>query len=231
MTDSSVPEGHQGLHSALYGEDGAEIHSSGKYNFRRGEDDGDAIVPLSDYLESRDGEKPLGVYAVYDGDHNIQYIGYARNIVLALKKHRNALGDDLCAFVRVMVFMNKAMTTRENLEREALDWMEHEGTIPPGNGAERELWEDVNTLGVTNMSSGERREYEEKKNKLKKAMGANLHDDVPGESLESKERRLRLVKAVEGDNWSAYIDEQTKATEGDGVHTVVVSHRSPPPAH
>ena len=220
MTDSSVPEGHQGLHSALYGEEGAEIHSSGKYNFRKGEDDGDAIVPFSAYLESRDGEKPLGVYAVYDSDHNIQYIGYSRNIVLALKKHRKALGDDVCAFVRVMVFMNKAMTSRENLEREALDWMEHEGTLPPGNGAERELWEDVNTLGVTNMSSDERREYEEKKNKLKKAMGANLHDDVPGESLESKERRLRLVKAVEGDNWSAVIDEQTKATESDGRHVV-----------
>lgn len=212
LSDSNVPEGHRGLHGALYGEGGAEIHAATKYNFRKGEDDGDAILDVKTYLVSRDGERPLGVYAVYDGEHNVQYIGYSRNIVLALKKHLANVGEDVCAFVRVMVFMNKAMTTRENLEREAMDWIDHEGTLPPGNGAEKELWEGTATLGVDAMSSRERETYEEKKNKMRKAMGANLHDDVPGESLDSKERRLRLIKAVEGDNWSAVISEQTRET-------------------
>lgn len=31
------------------------------------------------------GERPLGVYALYDEKHNLQYVGYARNIVLAVK--------------------------------------------------------------------------------------------------------------------------------------------------
>jgi len=221
LSDENVPEGHRGLHGALYGEGGAEIHSTVKYNFRKGEDDGDAILSVNTYLTSRDGERPLGVYAVYDAEHNIQYIGYSRNIVLALKKHLTTVGEDVCAFVRVMVFMNKAMTTRENLEREALDWIEHEGTLPPGNGVEKDLWEGTKTLGVDTMSAKERDDYEEKKNKMRKAMGANLHDEVPGESLDSKERRLRLIKAVEGDNWSAVINEQTKeAIEAEGSSAV-----------
>lgn len=31
------------------------------------------------------GERPLGVYALYDDKHNLQYVGYSRNIVLAVK--------------------------------------------------------------------------------------------------------------------------------------------------
>lgn len=51
----------------------------------QGEDDGTSLLPVSAYLSRRDGEKPLGVYAIYDEQHNVQYVGYSRNIVLAVK--------------------------------------------------------------------------------------------------------------------------------------------------
>eukprot|EP00210_Caulerpa_lentillifera_P004565 g4355.t1 len=232
ISDSNVPEGHRGLHGALYGEGGAELHNSSSYEFRDGEDDGEAVMTVSSYLATREGERPLGVYAVYDKSHNIQYIGYSRNIVLALKRHVEKLGEDLCYYLRVMVFMNRAMSTRENLEREALDWIEREGTLPPGNGAEKDLWDlGSDTLGVSNMSDKERAVYEEKKNKLRKAMGENLHDPVPGESLESKERRLRLIKAVEGDNWSAVVNEQTNETIEGKPQEQIVSPFAQAPIH
>ena len=41
------------------------------------------------------------------------------------------------------------------------------------------------------------------------AMGENLHDDVAGEAPDARERRLRMIAAVEGDNWSEVIQEQT----------------------
>lgn len=44
------------------------------------------------------------------------------------------------------------------------------------------------------MSEAERAEYEEKKLKLRKAMGENLHDDVEGEDMDSKARRLALLQ-------------------------------------
>ena len=48
--------------------------------------------------------------------------------------HLNRVGDERCAFVRAMVFANRAMATRANLEREARNWIDAEGTTPPGNG-------------------------------------------------------------------------------------------------
>jgi hypothetical protein len=40
-------------------------------------------------------------------------------------------------------------------------------------------------------------------------MGENLNDGVEGEAEDSKQRRLKLIAAVEGDNWSGVIDAQT----------------------
>lgn len=222
VTDENVPEGHQGLHGFLYGEGGAEEHEDRMYDFRRGEDDGSTILSVASYLDSRDGEKPLGVYAVYDVDKNLQYVGFARNIVLAVKGHMSRVGDDRCAYVRPMVFMNRAMATRANLEREAQNWVDQVGTIPPGNGVERHLWESTTEGSGQDgkvMSQKELEGYEEKKVKLRKAMGENLHDDVAGETLEAKERRLKMIKAVEGDDWSAVIDEQTKEAVGQAAGT------------
>lgn len=40
---------------------------------------------MGEYLETRDGERPLGVYALYDAHNNVQYVGYSRNMVIAVK--------------------------------------------------------------------------------------------------------------------------------------------------
>jgi len=47
----------------------------------QGEDDGSTVLSAESYLESREGESPLGCYCVYDSDQNLQYVGYSRNIV------------------------------------------------------------------------------------------------------------------------------------------------------
>lgn len=221
MSDASVPEGHKGLHGFLYGEGGAEEHDTQAYSVRHGEDDGQSILPLREYLDDRDGEKPIGVYALYDQRRELQYVGFSRNIVLSVKGHTERVGEDRCAFVKAMVFANKAMATRGNLEREAANWLEDAGTTPPGNGSEQELWSGNSC--VTTMSATERSEYEDKKLKMRKAMGENLGDDVPGETIDAKQRRLNLIKAVEGDDWSAVIDGQTSET------VVPAAEEAPPP--
>ena len=43
------------------------------------------MLPVSEYLEARDGERPVGVYALLDKRRNTQYVGYSRNMVLAIK--------------------------------------------------------------------------------------------------------------------------------------------------
>lgn len=212
VTDSAVPEGHKGLHGFLYGEEGGDRHtvSTDKYQFREDEDDGTTLLPVKSYVESREGEKPLGVYALYDTHHNLQYVGYSRNVVLATKAHLGLVGEEKCAFIKVMVFRNKAMATRANLEREVQNWLDESGTIPPGNGAERQLWESTQVFDTKNMSPAELEEYEEKKLRMKKAMGDALIEN--GDNDDAETRRLKLIQAVQGDDWSAVIDGQSKET-------------------
>ena len=51
-----------------------------------------------------------------------------------LQGHLEGVGEERCAFVRAMVFANRAMATRSNLEREAQNWIREAGTTPSGNG-------------------------------------------------------------------------------------------------
>ncbi|GJP31752.1 hypothetical protein CLOM_g14821 [Closterium sp. NIES-68] len=70
------------------------------------------------------------------------------------------------------------------------------------------------------LSEGERAEQEERRLRMRKAMGENLMDDeeyrrkVEGEGAdgESERRRLQLLQATEGDDWSSVIHGQTQET-------------------
>lgn len=224
VTNDAVPEGHKSLHNALYGQEGDAHGTSRRYNFREGEDDGSSILAVPAYLDSRDGEKPLGVYAVYDERHALQYVGYSRNMVLAIKGHLARVGEERCAFVRPMVFANKAMAGRTHMEAQVDDWLAEAGVTPPGNGVEAHLWgaggsSEASTdesaaaaaVDVSLMSPAERAEYEERKLKLRKAMGESLADDEDVDQ-DAAQRRLALMAAVSGDNWSAVVSQQTEET-------------------
>ena len=47
---------------------------------------------------------------------------------------------------------------------------------------------------VAAMSAAEREEHEDRALKLRKAMGENLGDDVEGEDVSARERRLNLIR-------------------------------------
>lgn len=214
VTDDNVPEGHKGLHGFLYGDDGADVHGTGSKEFllTDGEDDGLSIVVLDDYLKSREGLKLAGIYAVYNSNSALQYVGYSRNVILSLKSHRNRVGREKCFSVRVKVFTDLAMVTRTRLEEERLNWLD-ESEIPPGNSIEKDLWEITSGgANLNHMPESEKIQYEEKKLKMRKAMGENLHDEVDGEEDDARTRRLKLLQATEGDDWSGVIDGQTKDT-------------------
>ena len=51
----------------------------------QGEDDGQSLLAVGDYLGDRDGEKPIGVYALYDACRELQFVSYSRNLVLSVK--------------------------------------------------------------------------------------------------------------------------------------------------
>lgn len=50
MTDATVPEGHKSLHGALYGEGGAEVHSSRKAGYQ--------LIPVRTAMRLIFGHRP-----------------------------------------------------------------------------------------------------------------------------------------------------------------------------
>lgn len=213
VTDESVPEGHAGLHGFLYGEKGSEVHGSQTQQItaKPGEDDGSSIIPFQDYVNTRENLKFVGVYAIYNNEDQIQYVGYARNVVMSLKSHMDKVGPSRCCSVRVKIFTDPSLLSRGRLEQEKNKWLDQYG-LPPGNSTDQDLWDCGRVLSIKAMSEEERKDYEEKKLKLRKAMGENLYDEVEGEDEESSIRRLNLLRATEGDDWSGVIDRQTKET-------------------
>ena len=231
-TDSNIPEGHQQLHETLYdgNESAAYVHQSKeKYRFIDGEDDGSSLVPLEEFLAKRSGSErapPVGVYAIYDASRALQYVSYSRNIVLAVKSRLETVGEEKCAFVRNMVFANTAMQTRQALEAQQSNWINEHGTVPPGNGIEKEVW-DV-PFNVTAMSDKERTVYHDKKEKMVAAMGEVSSSDSSSSSSSSspsslkkaddeflnRDRAADLKSAVEENDWSAVIEQQTREATG-----------------
>ncbi len=51
------------------------------------------------------------------------------------------MGEERCAYVRALVVANRALMSRGHLEEQADNWLAEAGTLPPGNGVERDLWE------------------------------------------------------------------------------------------
>lgn len=170
---------------------------------------------MESWLRAREGAKVPGVYAVYDSARSLQLVSYSRNVVLSLRTHLAAQGEQLCASVRVKVFAAQAVTSRANLEAEANSWLLAAGAPPPGNAADAARW----GAGTVVMSASERAGYEELKLKMRRAMGDkgvlvpdDGQDSVSGDAAQ---RRLDMISAMERDDWSTVIDGQTREVLGE----------------
>lgn len=112
------------------------------YALRDTVDDGTAVVSVAAWVEAREGEPPVAVYGIYDTSESLQYVGYAKDAVSAVKRHRDNVGDERANKVRVAAIANKSMATRANLRAEAdrwiREWVEQNGgedsAVPPGKG-------------------------------------------------------------------------------------------------
>eukprot|EP01024_Parvocaulis_polyphysoides_P042725 TRINITY_DN3900_c0_g1_i17.p1 TRINITY_DN3900_c0_g1~~TRINITY_DN3900_c0_g1_i17.p1 ORF type:complete len:452 (+),score=70.09 TRINITY_DN3900_c0_g1_i17:27-1358(+) len=214
ISDTNVPEGHQSLHGFLYDADTESVHninSDSLNKYSQEEDDGEVLISIERYLNERENVKQLSVFGVYDANKNLQYVGYSRNTVGSLRGILSKVGNERCAFLRTKIFRDKRMASRSVMEEEAQKWIDQADSVPPGNSVESELWSGNQGI-VRKLSEIELEEYEMLKLKMKKAMGESLNKDTDQESEQAKIRRLKTIQAVEGDNWSAVISQQTEQT-------------------
>ena len=167
----------------------------------------ETIMPLDAWCEAVENAKIAGVYAMLNGDRQTQYIGYSRNVALALRGHVTQIGADICALVRVQPFK---FPKRDEMEALQNAWIAELDATPSGNMDDSGLW--ANTIGaaaIAAMSAAERQAYDEKKLKLRKAMAEAESREV-GE--EEGDRCNNLEAAVIEDDWSSLVQQQTQET-------------------
>jgi hypothetical protein len=78
----------------------------------------------------------VGVYAIFDADQKLQYIGYSRDIYLSLKQHL-VRQPQHCYWLKVATIDRP---NRAVLEETRDSWMTENGSTPIGNGADVALW-------------------------------------------------------------------------------------------
>jgi hypothetical protein len=205
----NVPQAHRGLHDFLYSSD--DEHSISAAEAPSLEINSDNTIALETWCAETAEAKVAGVYAVLDRDRQTQYIGYSRNVTLSLKSHLAQHGADTCTFVKVQPFK---FPKREEMEQLRDAWIAELPQTPSGNSDTSGTWAGtVKDAASQTMSPAEREAYEEKKLKLRRAMAdGTLHQEAPQTQTDT-ERQQELETAVEGDNWSAVIREQTQDTQ------------------
>lgn len=100
-----------------------------------------ASLPWTPYIDDQ-GQLPVqfqgkvGVYAIFDQAHILQYIGYSRDVNLSLKQHL-VRRPQSCYWLKVETIDRPSRTLLTDI-RDA--WIAENGAIPLGNGPEEPIW-------------------------------------------------------------------------------------------
>lgn len=78
----------------------------------------------------------VGVYAIFDREQKLQYVGYSRDVDLSLKQHL-VRQPQKCYWLKVQTTDRPSRAFLESI-REA--WIAESGAIPPGNSIEEAKW-------------------------------------------------------------------------------------------
>jgi hypothetical protein len=112
------------------------------------------------YIDDRgevmaDFEGKIGVYAIFDGDKVLQFVGYSRDIYLSLKQHL-VRQPQCCYWVKVQTIERPQRQVLEDIENA---WMIEDGVISITKSLCKEKW--INPIDVRDlMTVEERNDYE-----------------------------------------------------------------------
>lgn len=96
----------------------------------------------------------IGVYAIFDRDRVLAFVGYSRDIYSSLKEHLIRQPES-CYWVK---FQAISRPDRARLEEIRRVWIENNGTNPPGNGEREAGW--TQPIDAKNaMSEAEKEQY------------------------------------------------------------------------
>jgi hypothetical protein len=80
----------------------------------------------------------IGIYAIFDRDQVLQFVGYSRDIYLSLKQHL-VRQPEYCYWLKATTIDRPNRTFLEGVQAA---WIEENGSVPIGNGAASSTWLD-----------------------------------------------------------------------------------------
>jgi hypothetical protein len=101
-----------------------------------------ADSPLFPYLDALGSIPPalegkIGVYAIFDHDETLQLVAFSRNIFQSLKQHLVRC-PERCYWLKVKTVERPSRSYLSEIQQ---SWIAANGVVPPGNGAESDLWQ------------------------------------------------------------------------------------------
>ncbi len=78
----------------------------------------------------------IGVYAIFDQEKVLQFVGYSRDVYLSLRQHL-VRQPQQCYWVKVQTIERPSRTILESIEN---TWIAENGSVPSGNGENQETW-------------------------------------------------------------------------------------------
>ena len=122
----------------------------------------------------------IGVYAIFDPEKVLQFVGYSRDIYLSLKQHL-VRQPQHCYWLK---FQTIARPSRTVLEEMRQAWIKENGTLPPGNSTDEAKWTQPIDTKLA-MTEAEKTEYQKgtelEQIKLLKKIARRVEEDIQGQ--------------------------------------------------
>ncbi|ARV61431.1 Nuclease subunit of the excinuclease complex [Nostocales cyanobacterium HT-58-2] len=78
----------------------------------------------------------IGVYAIFDQEKILHFVGYSRDVYLSLKQHL-VRQPQHCYWVKAQTIERPNRTVLENIEH---TWIAENGSVPAGNAQNKDKW-------------------------------------------------------------------------------------------
>ena len=119
----------------------------------------------------------IGVYAIFNREQEMQYVGYSRDVYLSLKQHL-IRQPDKCYWVKVQTITRPSRTILNEI---ATSWIEENGIAPPGNSADKGVWTEPIDANPA-MTAEEKAQYQQseelKQIKIRKAVARRVEAEI-----------------------------------------------------
>lgn len=145
-----------------------------------------ASLEFLPYLDA-EGKLPLsvqgkiGVYAIFDGEKLLQFVGYSRDIHLSIKQHL-VRQPKCCYWLKIETIERPSRTLLEQIREH---WIAENGSVPPGNGSDVAKWNEPidakTTMTVEELANYEKLAEEIAKEKVLKNVARRVEAEILSE--------------------------------------------------